>query len=155
MYRNTSQKYCDTGVDVTLLINAVGVNGVGGNFPCFFSCFLRFFCIFPRFSLIPLDDQRKNDCNLLREWGMSFRPRLHRPRVELPDFSKSQNENRNPGTVSQEPKPELEPYISLESALQCRKPPFSRGTEPSELKIRTARMVACANRSRTDPWPPC
>ena len=47
----------------------------------FFFAFLRFL----RFSLILVEDKTK-DCNLLQQkWGISLRPRLHRPRAKLPD----------------------------------------------------------------------
>ena len=92
------------------VLNGVGVDGVGGIFP-FFSFFFRFpslFRFFFRFSSLFFAflrfssfffaflrfssffsysfGTRANDCNLLGKWGISLRPRLHRPRSELPDF---------------------------------------------------------------------
>ena len=84
------------------VLNGVGVEGVGGIFPffvvffcfsslfCFFFVFLRFssfFFAFLRFaSLFAYSPgTRANNCNLLGKWGISLRPRLHRPRSELPD----------------------------------------------------------------------
>ena len=77
------------------VLNGVGVDGVGGIFPFFslFFVFLRFFVffrfsslffVFLRFSGILLED-KGNDCYLLQKWGISLRPRLHRPRAKLPD----------------------------------------------------------------------
>ena len=56
-------------------------------FFCFFFVFLRFFRFlrFLRFSGILLED-KGTDCNLLQKWGISLRPRLHRPRAKLPDL---------------------------------------------------------------------
>ena len=74
------------------VLNGVGLDGVGGIFPFFFSSlflfffvFLRFFgfFVFLRFFFVPRI--RANDCNLLKKWGISLRPRLHRPRSELPE----------------------------------------------------------------------
>ena len=54
------------------------------------------FSIYPRFSSLFLcfslffsysPGTRANDCNLLGKWGISLRPRLHRPRSELPEYS--------------------------------------------------------------------
>ena len=85
------------------VLNGVGVDGVGGIFPffSFFFVFLRlfvFFCVFLRFSSFFFaflrfssffaysPGTKANDFNLLGKWGISLRPRLHRPRSELPDF---------------------------------------------------------------------
>ena len=70
------------------------------NFPIFF-VFFRFsslFCFFVRFSSFFFrfsslffvifsysPGTRANDCSLLGKWGISLRPRLHRPRWELPE----------------------------------------------------------------------
>ena len=56
----------------------------------FFFVFLRFFSFFfafLRFSSFSAysPGTRANDCNLLGKWGISLRPRLHRPRSELPE----------------------------------------------------------------------
>ena len=53
----------------------------------FFFAFLRFFRFFSFFSAFLLFSQRTrgNDCNLLQKWGISLRPRLHRPRAKLPE----------------------------------------------------------------------
>ena len=87
------------------VLNGVGVDGVGGIFPFFsfffvffrFSSLFRFFFVFLRFfsfffvflrfsSFFACSPgTRANDCNLLGKWGISLRPRLHRPRSELPD----------------------------------------------------------------------
>ena len=89
------------------VLNGVGVDGLGGIFPFFsfffvffrFSSLLRFFSFFfvffsfffafLRFSsfFAYSPGTRANDCNLLGKWGISLRPRLHRPRSELPDQS--------------------------------------------------------------------
>ena len=57
----------------------------------FFFVFLRFssfFFAFLRFSAYS-PGTRAIDCNLLGKWGISPRPRLHRPRSELPDDCQS------------------------------------------------------------------
>ena len=76
------------------------LNGVGVIFPffSFFFVFLRFFVFF-RFSSLFFAFLRfssfffvfclfswNNGKRLLGKWGISLRPRLHRPRSELPDF---------------------------------------------------------------------
>ena len=63
-----------------------GVGGVGGIFPFLLLLLgggLRFFVFFFP-SILPEDEGKKN-CNLLQEWGISLRPRLHRPRAKLPE----------------------------------------------------------------------
>ena len=60
------------------VLNGVGVDGVGGNFP-----FFRFSSLF--LSLFLSDSTRANNCNLLEKWGFSLRPRLHQPHVKLPE----------------------------------------------------------------------
>ena len=96
------------------VLNGVGVDGVGGISPFFsfffffffFFVFLRFFVFFFRFSsfffsfffailrfssfIAYSPGTRANDCNLLGKWGISLRPRLHRPRSELPDTTTTQ-----------------------------------------------------------------
>ena len=79
----------------------MGSDDSGRSFP-FFVVFLRlsslFFVFFFRFSfsaflfsfffsvfLLVSERTRGNDCNLLQKWGISLRPRLHRPRAKLPD----------------------------------------------------------------------
>ena len=74
-----------------------GVDGAGGNLP-FFCAFLAFFFAFlagisPFFALFFaflrfILEQGANNCNLLERWGISLRPRLHRPRWELPELFK-------------------------------------------------------------------
>ena len=78
------------------VLNGVGVDGVGGIFP--FSSFFFAFFVFFRFSSFFFaflrfssffsysPGTRADDCNLLGKWGISLRPRLHRPRSELPDL---------------------------------------------------------------------
>ena len=106
------------------VLNGVGVDGVGGIFPffCFFSfffAFLRFsssFFAFLRFSSFFSYSfrTRANDCNLLGKWGISLRPRLHRPRSELPEFSRVLTKNRGaPKTAvptTTHPIPHLTPF---------------------------------------------
>ena len=80
------------------------LNGVGVIFLFFYALFLFFYALFPffyatsplflrtfpvflRFSLFLLKEgEGQNNSNLLRKWGISLRPRLHRPRVKLPEF---------------------------------------------------------------------
>ena len=63
----------------------------GGNLP-FFGGNLPFFL---RFIL----EQGANNCNWLEKWGISLRPRLHRPRWELPENRK--RERHISGTTGQ------------------------------------------------------
>ena len=48
--------------------------------------FLPFSLFFFVFLLILLGQERAHNCNLLEKWGFSRRPRLHRPRPELPEL---------------------------------------------------------------------
>ena len=116
----TSSGVAEPTKHVWEVLNGVGVDGVGGIFPFFSSIFvfLRFFLFFLflfaffrfsslffvflrfssfffaflRFSLLFAysPGTRANDCNLLGKWGISLRPRLHRPRSELPDMCSNQ-----------------------------------------------------------------
>ena len=53
----------------------------------FFFVFLRFFVFFRFSSFFAYSPgTRATDCNLLGKWGISLRPRLHRPRSELPEI---------------------------------------------------------------------
>ena len=70
-------------------LNGVGADGVGGIFPFFvflwfFFAFLCFFLFFSRFSPILLG-QEQTTAICWEFGGISLRPRLHRPRSELPD----------------------------------------------------------------------
>ena len=96
------------------VLNGVGVDGVGVIFPFFYAFFpffcaiLPFFCTFLPFfyaffpffyAFFPFFYAR----------GISLRPRLHRPRAELPDFSPRSAageycENSSEDTVSFESK---------------------------------------------------
>ena len=76
------------------VLNGLGVDGVGGIFSFCFAFFLfcfaflrlsSLFFVFLRFLRLS-PRTRANDCNLLGKWGISLRPRLHRPRSELPDL---------------------------------------------------------------------
>ena len=66
------------------VLNGVGVDGVGVIFPIFYA-FFPFFYAFLCFSL----RTRANNSNVQQKWGISLRPRLHRPRAELPDFTRA------------------------------------------------------------------
>ena len=79
-------KYSPTDPIWEVLIG-VGVDGVGGNFPfCRFSSVFLFSLFFLRFS--PNSPRtRANNCYLLEKWAISLRPRLQRPRPELPGKS--------------------------------------------------------------------
>ena len=77
------------------------LNGVGGNFPFFpfFVVFLPFF-VFLRFSsffflLIVLGQEETTAtyCNLLEEWPISLRPRLHDPVQNFPTVSNNSTES--------------------------------------------------------------
>ena len=84
-------------VPVWEVLNGVGVDGVGVILPFFYAFFIFFFFlthffvfvplffVFLRFSLLLLKDKGKQQQNLLQKWGISLRPRLHRPRAKLPD----------------------------------------------------------------------
>ena len=59
----------------------------------FFFAFLFFF-VFLRFSSLfshSAERTRANNCNLLQKRGISLRPRLHRPRAQLPEFHGSRS----------------------------------------------------------------
>ena len=76
------------------VLNGVGVDGVGVIFP-FFCAFFPFFYAFPPFfyasfpfflRIFPLSSLFSASLsNLLQKWGVSLRPRLHRPRAKLLD----------------------------------------------------------------------
>ena len=52
-------------------------------FLCFFSAFL---CFSLFFIFLPLSPRtRAHNCNLPEKWGLSLRPRLNRPRPEIPE----------------------------------------------------------------------
>ena len=57
----------------------------------FFNAFFPHFSLFLRFSLLLLKRTRANNSNLLQKWGISLRPRLHRPRAKLPEFDSPEN----------------------------------------------------------------
>ena len=66
------------------------------DFPIFSFCFCFFFLRFSslnfRFFFVFLlwsPRTRPNDCNLLRKWGISLRPRLHQPHSELPKIERN------------------------------------------------------------------
>ena len=95
------------------VLNGVGVDGVGGIFPffSFFFVFLRFFVFFRfssfffdflRFSDILLEDKGSN-CNSLQKWGISLRPRLHRPRAKLPGLCGGLTTTFDPGPSPEGP----------------------------------------------------
>ena len=70
------------------VLNGVGVDGVGEIFPFFYAFFPFFYAFFPFFFAFLCFSKRTraNNSNLLQKWGISLRPRLHRPRAKLPDF---------------------------------------------------------------------
>ena len=110
------------------VLNGVGVDGVGGIFPffLFFFVFLRFFVVF-RFSSFFFvflrfssffaysPGTRANDCNLLGKWGISLRPRLHRPRSELPEILR---DHRPPKWRQQQLRALVKPVPRLERMLE-------------------------------------
>ena len=63
------------------VLNGVGVDGVRGIFV--FLCFSSFFFVFLRFSPRGHGETTAIHC---KKYGISLRPRLHRPRSKLPDF---------------------------------------------------------------------
>ena len=53
-------------------------------FPFFYAFIPLFYALFPFFYAWT----RANNSNLLQKWGISLRPRLHRPRAKLPELHK-------------------------------------------------------------------
>ena len=68
----------------------MGLEGISP-FSSFFALFFAFMRNLPFFALFFaflrfILEQGANNCNLLEKWGISLRPRLHRPRWELPEL---------------------------------------------------------------------
>ena len=70
------------------ILNGVGVDGVRVVFPFFYAFFPFFYAFFPFFSTFLYFSSRTGakNSNLLQKWGISLRPRLHRPRAKLPEY---------------------------------------------------------------------
>ena len=101
----------------------------------FFLCFLSFssfFSYFPR--------TRANDCNLLGKWGISLRPRLHRPRSELPELERAMRIDVSSANCSA--KSTCRVRISVRNPI-FRCPPLRPPDGPRRQRLRDTLSVSC------------
>ena len=117
------------------VLNGVGVDGVGVIFPFFthFSPFSSLFSASPK-------GQGHFCSNLLQEWGISLRPRLHRPRAKLiichtktstwHSLSLVQGHPCGPCLRSQAKSGLLAKGVSAESSVTSKKQTISKGIGP-------------------------